>query len=134
MKIYLDSAIIIYLIEQVDPYHSKILPLFSEDVIFVSSHLSLLECSIKPTKENNIQLIEDFNTFFYKILNNFEPILLPIIETAIELRSRYNVKTPDAIHLATAIQTKSALFLTNDKRLNRFDMISIKTLDDDLWK
>ena len=35
------------------------------------------------------------------------------------LRAKYSLKTPDSIHLATAIMTKATAFLTGDKALAR---------------
>ena len=43
----------------------------------------------------------------------------PVIERATDLRARYSFKTPDAIHLATAIDEGASVFLTGDAELVR---------------
>ena len=42
-----------------------------------------------------------------------------------ELRARHNFKTPDAIHLATAIEEKADVFLTGDVTLARCSDIQV---------
>ena len=37
-----------------------------------------------------------------------------------EIRATYNIKTPDAVQLASAIYAKADLFISNDDRLSRF--------------
>jgi predicted nucleic acid-binding protein len=36
-----------------------------------------------------------------------------------ELRAKFNLRTPDAIQLATAIHAKAQVFVTNDERLRK---------------
>lgn len=45
-----------------------------------------------------------------------------------ELRVNYNLKTPDAIQLATAMENNTDVFLTNDERLKRVKEIEVLTL------
>ena len=40
-----------------------------------------------------------------------------IAEEAARLRAEYNIRTPDAIQMATAIHEGASFFLTNDARL-----------------
>lgn len=49
---------------------------------------------------------------------------------AAELRANYNIKTPDAIQLATSIQKKADFFWTNDKKLKQVKEIEIRTLEE----
>jgi len=42
------------------------------------------------------------------------PFTLDIAVRAAEIRSTYKLRTPDAIHLATAWENQATLFLTND--------------------
>ena len=51
-----------------------------------------------------------------------------VIERATDLRVRYSFKTPDAIHLATAIEGQADLFLTGDKALARCDQVNVEVL------
>ena len=51
-----------------------------------------------------------------------------IIEQATDLRVRYNFKTPDAIHLATAIEENVDVFLTGDRALTRCVEVNVEML------
>jgi predicted nucleic acid-binding protein len=52
-----------------------------------------------------------------------------IAEQAARLRASYNLRTPDAIQLATAIEAGASTFLTNDQRLTSIMEIQILVLD-----
>jgi predicted nucleic acid-binding protein len=51
-------------------------------------------------------------------------------DLAAELRARYNLRTPDALHIACAIDTGCDAFLTNDTGIKRVNEIRILVLDD----
>lgn len=53
-----------------------------------------------------------------------------IAEEAARLRAVYNLKTPDAIIVATAIIYKADVFLTNDHRLAVIKEIPVVKLDE----
>lgn len=49
---------------------------------------------------------------------------------AAEIRADYNIKAPDALHLASAIEAGAKIFVTTDKRLPRkIGKLTIKVLD-----
>jgi predicted nucleic acid-binding protein len=50
-------------------------------------------------------------------------------ERAAFLRARYNLKTPDAIQVATALVSGSRAFLTNDENITAIEGIDILLLD-----
>jgi predicted nucleic acid-binding protein len=68
------------------------------------------------------QLIERYPNLSIRNLNE------RIIELASDLRAQYNVRTPDAIHIATAIDAGASLFYTNDRNLKRVKEIEVQTL------
>ncbi len=51
-----------------------------------------------------------------------------IIERTSDLRARYKIATPDAIHLATAIEFGASRFITNDKTLKKVKEIEVVLL------
>ena len=55
-------------------------------------------------------------------------ITADVAEKATELRANLNLKTPDAIHLASAILVKAAAFLTGDKGLARCGEVPVEVL------
>jgi len=58
------------------------------------------------------------------------PVTTLIAESAAELRARYNLRTPDALHVATAIAAGCGAFLTNDAGVKRVAEITVLLLDE----
>ncbi|BBH42670.1 hypothetical protein myaer102_53320 [Microcystis viridis NIES-102] len=57
------------------------------------------------------------------------PISLEIAEVAAQLRARQNLRTPDAIQIATAMGEGAMFFLTNDARLAAVPDLKVLVLD-----
>lgn len=51
-----------------------------------------------------------------------------IADRAATLRARYGLRTPDALHLATALESKATQFITADRKLGRIPGITVKLL------
>jgi len=51
-----------------------------------------------------------------------------IVWLASDLRAKYGIKTPDSIHLATAIDAGAERFVTNDKSLTKVKEVRISLL------
>jgi predicted nucleic acid-binding protein len=49
------------------------------------------------------------------------PLSADIANQSARLRARYNLRTPDAIHLATALAANADVFITNDRDLIRVE-------------
>ncbi|MCB1191535.1 MAG: PIN domain-containing protein [Leptospiraceae bacterium] len=129
MKIYLDSAIIIYLIEDIIPYSDKIKNRLSNTGIeLFASELSRLECRMHPIKTNNLELLQDYDLYFQSNIFDVLQLSRNVMEKATEIRAKYSFKTPDAIHLAISVINNCEIFLTNDLELKKFSEISIETL------
>jgi predicted nucleic acid-binding protein len=129
MRIYLDAAPIIYLVEQVIPQaaivDARISPAGIERV---ASHLTRMECRVKPLRGGDQALLLDFDTFFAASIAEFVLLSQSVVDRATEIRAQYGFKTPDAIHLAAAIESACDLFLTNDQQLTRFSGIAVEVV------
>jgi predicted nucleic acid-binding protein len=53
---------------------------------------------------------------------------LAVMEQMAALRAAFGLPTPDAIHLATTLVQKAPVFLTNDLRLERVDVLQVLNL------
>ena len=51
-----------------------------------------------------------------------------VVERATDFRSKYNLKTPDALHYATAVEVGAAAFLTGDRALSRCSEVPVEVL------
>ena len=130
--IYADANVIIRLLEgdaaTRAPLEARLLP-FRNTVGFLStSRLSWLECRVKPLRANDLKLLALYDAFFSSVEVEVLELTRAVVEKATALRANLNVKTPDALHLATAIVTAATAFLTGDKALARCTEIPVEVL------
>lgn len=113
-KIYLDSCMIIGLIEGDFIQQQLIKTNLMHHTIF-SSELARLETRLLAIRMHNQKSLEQFDKFFMvcKIIS----LDRAVFERATYLRANNHLKTPDALHLAAAIQANCDEFWTNDKQL-----------------
>jgi predicted nucleic acid-binding protein len=131
--VYLDTDVVIYSVEKIEPYWSLLQPMWQaagdSNFLLVGSELLLLETLVKPIQAGDNELEQIFRQL---LLTSAEvqlyPISLPVLEQAIRLRASLNLKSPDAIHAATALSLGCTLFLTNDKVFNRITNLPVTIL------
>jgi predicted nucleic acid-binding protein len=129
VRLYLDTAPVIYVVEQVAPYAAALdSRLSAAGIVQVVSDLTRMECRVKPLREDNKGLLEDYEAYFAGAVAEIIPLSREVIDRATTIRAHYGFKTPDAIHLAAATVSGCEAFLTNDQRLNRFADIAIEIL------
>ena len=114
--IYLDTCLIVYAFEDTAERGVATRQRIAEqNEEFVVSPLVTMECLVGPIKDGNLEL----RAYYEQGLAGFGSVLLgpEVFVRAAELRARWRLKTPDALHLAAAqIHGCSALW-TNDDRL-----------------
>ncbi|HEX8237636.1 MAG TPA: type II toxin-antitoxin system VapC family toxin [Abditibacteriaceae bacterium] len=126
MRLYLDTAPVIYTVEQVAPYAAIVdARLATEDLIFVVSELTLLECRVQPMRNGDTDLLQDFDEFFANAVSKVATLSRDVLEKATEIRAHHGFKTPDSIHLAAALVSSCDAFYTNNSRLNRCPDLTI---------
>ena len=117
--IYLDSCIIIYAVQNHPHWGAPSRSALTAQlgIEFAVSPLVKLECLVGPLKHQDRALEARFREFFANsnLLDMPEPIYL----FASELRARFGLKTPDALHLACAQHHGCEALWTNDGRLNK---------------
>lgn len=133
--VFLDTAPLIYFMEGQSPYQSILARLFDfndkRGFAFVTSAVTLLEVLVKPLRDGKKLLADQYRTILTTApgIEIFE-ITTAIAEQAAQLRATHNLKTPDAIQLATAIEFGADYFLTNDNRLKAISEIKVVILPD----
>ncbi len=132
MRIYLDACVIIYLIEAHPQFGQvvaqRLAALRTPQSLIVSSRLSKLECLTLPHREGNNALIRLYEGFFQA--RDFEWVDLSegVIDEALRLRASHNLKTPDALHLASSLKANADIFLTGDIALARCRSVNVEVL------
>ena len=90
----------------------------------------MLETLVKPLREGNTAL----ETLFRRLLNANEVSLIPatraLWEEAARLRAATGLRTPDALHAATALHSGCPLFVSNDHAFRRVTGLPVVVLDD----
>lgn len=130
--VYLDTSPVIYSVEKVAPYAALLDPLWDEmelgTIQVISSELLLLESLVLPLKQNDTSLIADYE----RVLTNSDLLLVKVdaavLRLAAQLRATTNLKTPDAIHAATALATGCTQFITNDSAFLRVPKLNVTVL------
>jgi len=113
----LDTCIVIYRVE----HHSTFAPIIKKrlatlaETDLVISPLVRLEALVKLMRDANQTLLQRYDSF----LASLHTLLMPeeIYEIALSLRVKHNLKTPDALHIATAQCHHCQAVWTNDGRL-----------------
>lgn len=131
----IDSAPLIYLVEKHPTYFDAMVFILrtinSGSMTAVSSILSLTEVLTQPLRVGNEILVREYEDILQNSVG-FEllPLNAAIARKAADLRAHYNLKTPDAIQVATCINAGCEAFLTNDLRLKRMTEIQMLVLDE----
>jgi len=127
LRLYLDTAPIIYTIERVPLYNVAVdKRLSGAGIVRVASDLTRMECRVKPLRDGDADLLRDYDDYFREAVTEIVALSREVMDCATDIRAQYGFKTPDAIHLAAAVITSCDIFLTNDHRLNRFSDIAIE--------
>ncbi|MEH1970368.1 type II toxin-antitoxin system VapC family toxin [Nostoc sp.] len=118
-SIYIDTSMAIYTIEGNPDYYSLLQPLwykfYAGEIKIISSELILMEVLVVPLRNCNNSLVADYEKLLLSSKVQLISISQSILRQAANLRATINIKTPDAIHAATALSVNSNQFITNDK-------------------
>ncbi len=133
--VYVDTSAVIYQVERIEPYRTAAEPLWTDldagRAEVGTSDLSLLEVLVKPLRDGNSSLATLYRTVLLGTAGlRCLPITRAILESAAQLRASHNLKTPDAIHAATALQAGCTLFVTNDAGFRRVAGLPIAVLSE----
>jgi predicted nucleic acid-binding protein len=134
-SVYIDTNVFIYHLEA-SPLYSPLTEVFFDlvedaKVNACTSTLSLLELNVKPYRSNqspraliHIALLKNLPNLSIKDMT------IEIADRAAQLRAKNGLKTPDAIHLASALNAECDLLLGNDADLKKTKSIQCLRLDD----
>ncbi len=131
----LDTSPFIYFVERnplyVDIMREVFKRLTDGDFQARSSVITLTEVLVQPLRQNNQTLANEYRNLLYNGINfKLLPLNSSIAETAARFRARYNLRTPDALQIATALENGCDAFLCNDKNLKRVTELKILILDE----
>ena len=104
--VYFDTNAVIYSVEKNPVYWLILEPLWqaakARTVDIVSSDLTLMETLVGPLKSNDTALANAYEQLFQQAQTRLLPLTQIVLREAARLRATTKLKTPDALHLATA--------------------------------
>jgi predicted nucleic acid-binding protein len=133
--VYVDTQTVIYSVETQPPYWPALQDLWRaarrRDLLIVTSELTLMETLIKPTRQDDLKLIQAYEDLLHAPEVQMEPIGREVLREAARLRARLaGLRTPDALHAATSRLHECTQFLTNDEGFRRVPDLPVVILRD----
>ena len=133
--VYADAQVFIYSVEKHPVYAAIVRPLWEAvsrgEIDVVTSELTLMETLVGPLKRGDAALAEDYERFLASPGIRLAPLTAPILRAAAGLRATMtSLRTPDALHAATANAAGCSLLITNDNGFRRLSNPVIIFLDD----
>ncbi len=120
--VYLDANVVIYLTEGNPAFKATIEGLFAEieqaGARIITSELTYTEVLVVPFRTGNAELAKAYERLMETLVEPL-PIRRNDLFLAAKLRaSTPKLRTPDALHLATAMLAEADFFVTGDAGIN----------------
>jgi len=132
--VYVDAQILIYTVERHPQYLEALLPLWQasrdDRLEIITSELSVLEVITGPMRKGNQILIDAYEEFLTGTEIRLVPIDMQILRNAARLRAETSLRTPDAIHAATAALAGCDTFITNDLAFRLLSSPNVQIIKD----
>lgn len=133
-RIALDTSIVIYAVEANPRYFnlaSRIFTWLESEGHAVTSTLTMTEALVRPYRVGDIRAVDKFYSFLltYPHLEWIAPTL-QIADRAAQIRAEHNLRTPDAIQVATAAVSGATALISNDATFRRIELLDILLLDE----
>ncbi len=131
--IYADAQIPIYSVDNHLKYGAICAPLWQvkAGATLVSSELTLMETLVGPLRSGNTVRQNQREALWQQVNTRLLPITQDVLREAARLRATIPaLKTPDAIHAATALRNGCVLFVSNDTGFRRIPGLPLVLLDD----
>ncbi len=131
----IDSSPLIYHLEDHPIYADRLDGFFaalaSDQLHADTSTITLVEVLTRPLRIGDSALVDRYTQLLLdtRELTTVE-LSVGVAREAARLRALYNLRTPDAVQLATAFTEGASHFLTNDARLARVAEIDVIVLDE----
>jgi predicted nucleic acid-binding protein len=120
--VYIDACFFIYLVEGQASWRTIVearMRGLAPSASLLTSQLARLECRTKPMRDGDVALLRRYDALFGASRVLVADISAAVIDRATSVRARYGFKSPDAIHLATAIEGGASELWTGDAGLAR---------------
>ena len=132
--IYIDASTLIYSVERVEPYRELLVPMWEQaqsgNLTIVSNPVLVIETLVKPLRDGNEEIADQYRNIFASRAVNLLEASYAVAELAAQVRAATGLKTPDALHAASALHAECARFITNDTAFRRVQKLPVVILAD----
>jgi predicted nucleic acid-binding protein len=133
--VYLDTNCIIYSVEQVPPYAAELLMLWQAATAgqcsLCTSGLTLTETLVAPLRAGNAVLADRYRRLLKESSDlQLVDVSLEVLERAAQLRADLGLRTPDAVHAASALVGNCTHLISNDPVFKRMHGLHVVVLND----
>lgn len=130
-----DTAPLIYFIERHPAYFDRMLFIMQYVdgglITGLSASIALTEVLVQPIRNGNSDLVRRYEAVLTHSRHfRLEPVTAGVARHAAQLRAKYNLRTPDALHVAAMLESGCDAFLTNDVGIKRVTELRILVLAD----
>lgn len=134
-RVALDSNVIVYVLEAVEPWALVARRLFSAieagRLGGVISAIGLAEVCSGPARRNDLALVDRYAEALGSIPGlRIQPLTAEVAVDASVIRGVRGISLADALHLASARASGATAFVTNDRRLRGSPQLQVVYLDE----
>lgn len=134
-RVYFDTNPIIYFVEGHETFYEAVKPIFdgldNEEFFACTSEFTITEVLIKPYRDGLDDLIKAYqglliDSDYFSLFGMSASTFL----SAAKIGGSTLMRTPDAIHMAVAVENQCDFFLTNDKRIRDYQAVKVLQIAD----
>ena len=81
---------------------------------------------MKPLRERDAATLAAYDAFFAAARVVIVELGSTVVDRATEIRARFGLKTPDALHVAAALEAGADVFVTGDEGIKRCPEIIVE--------
>lgn len=134
-RLFLDTAPIVYYIEEHPHYCNRVTPIFQniDTGVYtaVTSPITLSECLVIPFRLHQVALQQEYVSIITQgLFTDFHHLEEADAHLAARLRAKYRIALPDALQIAAALNAQCDAILTNDLDLKRISEIRVLIVDE----
>ena len=134
-QVYVETPTLIYTVERHPVYGPLLDPFWQAasagQITPISSALIITEALVMPLRHKDTRLQAAYEAALFEADLELLPLTQDVLREAARLRAGIpGLRTPDALHAATALIAGCTLFLTNDAGFRRVPGLPLAILDD----
>jgi len=135
MKIFIDTAPFIYLIEDHPVFAVKVKQVITQAIVnndpLVTSIITYMEFGVKPEKAHRQDLIRNLDELMERLNIDLLNADKEAAKQAYQLRAKYDfLRGMDALQVGIAMKEGCQLFITNDKKLKKIAEIPVRIIEE----